>query len=163
MTEDQEVSEALLSAAAAGHRVRNIREKIEDIGETSQLGRREGGSDWSNISNSHLPVKTVLDLYCAHRESVNFVLCSANSTSSPEEDQLERAVDYQKNVTNYIDLMSERLSPPFSDSGDQSGICNYHNTIVITIGVTTLLNSISFLVLLTLCKKSVKAEVNYDY
>ena len=42
MTEDQEVSEALLSAAAAGHRVRNIREKIEDIGETSQLGRREG-------------------------------------------------------------------------------------------------------------------------
>ena len=34
------LSEALLSAAAAGHRVRNIREKIQDIGETSQLGRR---------------------------------------------------------------------------------------------------------------------------
>ena len=38
--DSQLLSEALLSAAAAGHRVRNIREKIEDIGENSQLGMR---------------------------------------------------------------------------------------------------------------------------
>ena len=108
-------------------------------------------------------MKTVLDLYCGHRESVTFFLCYDNSTS-PEE-QAGRVVDhgknYEKNVTNYINLMSERLSPPSSDLGDGAGICNYHNTIVITVGVTTFLNSISFLILLTLCKKSVKAEVNY--
>ena len=103
-------------------------------------------------------MKTVLDLYCGHRESVSFILCYDNSTSSGEE-QPERAVDYQKNVTNYISVMSERLSPP--TSRDQSGICDYHNTIIITIGVTTFINSICFLILLTLCKKSVKAEVNY--
>ena len=106
-------------------------------------------------------MKTVLDLYCAHTESVTFFLCYENTTS--QEEQPERGVDYQKNVTNYINLMSERLSPPHttSHSRDQSGICNYQSTIVITIGVTTFLNSICFLILLTLCKKSVKAEVNY--
>ena len=36
--DSQLFSEALLSAAASGHKVRNIREKIEDIGENSQLG-----------------------------------------------------------------------------------------------------------------------------
>ena len=35
-------SEALLSAAASGHKVRNIRQKIEDIGENSQLGMKGG-------------------------------------------------------------------------------------------------------------------------
>ena len=105
-------------------------------------------------------MKTVLDLYCGHRESVTFFLCYDNSTTSQEE-QPERAVDYEKNVTNYINVMSERLSPPSSHSGEQSGICNYHNTIIITIGVTTFLNALLFLILLTLCKKSVKAEVNY--
>ena len=106
-------------------------------------------------------MRAVLELYCGHRESVSFILCYDNSTSQGEEQQ-GREVDYQKNVTNYINLMSERLSPPAtSRSGGQPGICDTHNTIFITIGVTTLLNSICFLILLTLCKKSVKAEVNY--
>ena len=100
-------------------------------------------------------MKTVLDLYCAHRESVTFFLCYDNSSSA------EEGAKYEKNVTNYINLMSERLSPPSSESGEDGGICNYHNTIIITVGVTTFLNSICFLILLTLCKKSVKAEVNY--
>ena len=107
----------------------------------------------------------MLDLYCAHTESVTFILCYDNSTSTSQEEQGERGVkvDYEKNVTNYINLMSERLSPPHSTShsGDQSGICNYHNTILLTVGLTTFLNSIGFLILLTLCKKSVKAEENY--
>ena len=42
-------SEALLTAAASGHKVRNIRQKIEDIGENSQLGMKGGVS--SNIAN----------------------------------------------------------------------------------------------------------------
>ena len=105
-------------------------------------------------------MKAVLDLYCGHRESVSLILCYDNSTRSDSgEAQPAREVDYQKNVTNYISVMSERLSPP--TSRDQSGICDYHNTIIITIGVTTFINSICFLILLTLCKKSVKAEVNY--
>ena len=33
------LSEALLSSAASGHKVRNIKQKIEDIGENSQLGK----------------------------------------------------------------------------------------------------------------------------
>ena len=108
-------------------------------------------------------MKAVLDLYCGHRESVSLILCYDNSTRSDSgEAQPTREVDYEKNVTNYINLMSERLSPPaISHSGGQPGICDTHNTIVITIGVTTLLNSICFIILLTLCKKSVKAEVNY--
>ena len=104
-------------------------------------------------------MKTVLDLYCGHRESVTFFLCYDNSTTIQEE-QPERAVDSERNLTNYITVMSERLSPP-SHSGDQSGICNYHNTVIITIGVTTFLNAIFFIILLTLCKKTVKAEVDY--
>ena len=36
------LSEALLTSAASGHKVRNIRQKIQEIGENSQLGRLGG-------------------------------------------------------------------------------------------------------------------------
>ena len=39
----QRLSESLLTSAASGHKVRNIKQKIQQIGENSQLGRGRRG------------------------------------------------------------------------------------------------------------------------
>merc|ERR1739848_294605 len=88
MTTSMMSSEALLTSAATGHKVRNIRRKIQDIGKNSQL------------------VETVLELYCGNRESVNFILCynSSQVTNSTEDEakNVDQQQDYHKNLTDYV-------------------------------------------------------------
>ena len=114
-----ELSEALLSEAVSGHKVRNIADKIMMAGEESQL------------------VKTVLDLYCPPQE-LTFYTCNQTTTTT------ESPHSYNDSVISFVDNMTRKLSPD-QDHSPSEQECMFSSfsvsmVIVMTATVTTIFN-----------------------
>ena len=104
----------------------------------------------------------MLDLYCGNRESVTYFLCSnqeeekSNVTQVAEEEVKESSTEYHKNLTDFVNVMSQRLEPPASV--EKLGLCDYYNNVIITVIITTFANSILFLFILTFCMRSSRSQ-----
>ena len=106
----------------------------------------------------------MLDLYCGNRESVTYFLCynqgedeRSNISQVSKEDVAESRVEnYHKNLTAFVNGMSQRLEPPASV--EKLGLCNYYDNVIITIILTTFANSVLFIFLLTFCMRSSKSQ-----
>ena len=105
----------------------------------------------------------MLDLYCGNRESVTYFLCSnqeqekkTNVPQVAQEEVEESSTEYHKNLTDFVNVMSQRMEPPASV--ETLGLCNYYDDVIITVILTTFANSILFLFILTFCMRSSRSQ-----
>jgi len=131
----QSLTESLMTSTLSGHKIRNIKDKLLMIGEDSQL------------------VQVVLELYC-DSETVTYYMCyqpnhndTMDTTTTTTTTSEHPPKNYSESVTNYVETMSKRLaSEEIKSSNVKQGICDYHDIIVTTATITTIINLILFFI-----------------
>eukprot|EP00092_Neocalanus_flemingeri_P006595 GFUD01007110.1.p1 GENE.GFUD01007110.1~~GFUD01007110.1.p1 ORF type:complete len:351 (+),score=105.56 GFUD01007110.1:196-1248(+) len=147
---------ALLSSALTGHKIRHIEEKLSMLGQDSQL------------------VKAVLDMFCTKEETVLYVMCmsTANTTEQENTTEADTVHDDKKNETevlgtnktaehtknyaddlsNYVNVMRNRLAPQSSNSVIAGDSCSSFTEFIIVVILTSFANFFGFVLISLFCR-----------